>query len=114
MLRSCWGVLVAEVERQAEVSRRDWPPLEAPKAACLYPWCTRRLKFRSEGSGRQPLFCGRAHRDLYGRERRSLERQLTAARTARQAAAVGLLEWKLLRYPNLRSPSAATSYPDAE
>ncbi|MCF6733636.1 hypothetical protein [Blastococcus sp. KM273129] len=84
--------------------RRDWPPLDAPKASCLYPWCTRRLKFRTEGSGRQPLFCGRAHRDLYGRERRSLERQLAAARAGGQSTAISMLEWKLLRYPTLRVP----------
>lgn len=71
----------------------------------MYPWCTRRLKFRSEGSGRQPLFCGRAHRDLYGRERRSLKRQLDAARAGGEHAMIGLLEWKLLRYPNLRAVS---------
>lgn len=94
---------MAKVDEDGDASRRGWPPLDAPKAACLYPWCTRRLRFRSEGSGRQPLFCGRAHRDLYGRERRSLERQLAAARTAGHAAVVGLLEWKLLRYPNLRA-----------
>lgn len=93
---------MTEADRTHDGPRRDWPPLDAPKAACLYPWCTRRLRFRSEGSGRQPLFCSRAHRDLYGRERRSLERQLAAARAAGQAAAIGLLDWKLLRYPNLR------------
>lgn len=96
---------MTEVGEATDVPRRDWPPLDAPKAACLYPWCTRRLKFRSGGSGRQPLFCGQAHRDLYGRERRSLERQLAAARAAGQAATLGLLEWKLLRYPNLRTAS---------
>lgn len=94
---------MAKVPEDVDGPRRDWPPLDAPKAACLYPWCTRRLKFRTEGSGRQPLFCGRAHRDLYGRERRSLERQLVAARAAGQAVRVGMLEWKLLRYPNLRT-----------
>lgn len=95
------------VAESAEL-RRDWPPLDVPKAACMYPWCRRRLTFRSEGSGRQPMFCGRVHRDLYGRERRSLERQLTAARTGRDTGAVPLLEWKLARYPTLRSPQAAT------
>lgn len=93
---------MADSQGSSDVPRRDWPPLDAPKAACLYPWCTRRLKFRSEGSGRQPLFCGRVHRDLYGRERRSLERQLAAARAGGQSMAISLLEWKLLRYPNLR------------
>jgi hypothetical protein len=72
----------------------------------MYPWCRRRLTFRAEGSGRQPAFCGRAHRDLYGRERRSLERQLAAARTAGHGGAVSLLEWKLVRYPSLHRPPA--------
>lgn len=94
---------MAEVDAHGDAPRRDRPPLDAPKAACLYPWCTRRLRFRSEGSGRQPLFCGRAHRDLFGRERRSLERQLAAARAAGHVAVVGLVEWKLLRYPVLRA-----------
>lgn len=100
---------MAGVGETGEAGTRDWPTLEAPKAACLYPWCTRRLKFRSEGSGRQPLFCGQAHRDLYGRERRSLERQLTAARTAGHAPTISLLEWKLLRYPILRAAGGAAS-----
>src|SRR4051794_41185892 len=82
---------------------RDWPPLDAPKAACLYPWCRRRLTYRPEGSGRQPLFCGRSHRDLYGRERRALEQQLAGARDAGDGRRVGELEWKLLRYPNLNA-----------
>ena len=96
---------MAEEMAASEAPRRDWPPLDAPKAACMYPWCRRRLTFRAEGSGRQPLFCGRAHRDLYGRERRSLERQLTAARAAGQAAVVSQLEWKLIRYPSMHAPA---------
>lgn len=100
---------MAEVADDSDAPRRDWPPLDAPKAACMYPWCARRLKFRSEGSGRQPVFCGRAHRDLYGRERRSLERQLSAARASGNSATVSLLEWKLIRYPNLRTLSASQS-----
>ena len=100
---------MAESMAAAEVARRDWPPLDAPKAACLYPWCRRRLTFRAEGSGRQPMFCGRVHRDLYGRERRSLERQLTAARAVGDRAAVSLLEWKLIRYPSLHTAAAQGS-----
>ena len=98
---------MGEVRQGAEAAGRDWAPLDAPEAACMYPWCTRRLTFRAEGSGRQPLFCGRDHRDRYGRERRSLERQLAVARTAGQGSMQGLLEWKLVRYPNLRAVTAA-------
>lgn len=89
-------------------SARSWPALDAPKAACVYPWCTRRLTFRREGSGRQPIFCGQAHRDLYGRERRALIRQLAAARESGQGAVVSQLEWKLLRYPSLQAPRIGT------
>jgi hypothetical protein len=55
------------------------------------------------------MFCGRVHRDLYGRERRSLERQLVAARTGHDAEAVPLLEWKLTRYPTLHTPASSTA-----
>lgn len=93
-------------------SVRAWPALDAPKAACVYPWCTRRLTFRREGSGRQPMFCGQAHRDLYGRERRTLTRQLAAARQAGHGAVVSQLEWKLIRYPSLQaSPTGLRDAP---
>ena len=100
------GGWVAGVREGADAARREGAPVEASEAACMYPWCTRPLRFRPRGSGRQPLFCGQVHRDRYGRERRSLERQLAVAREAGQADTQSLLEWKLIRYPSLRANAA--------
>lgn len=100
---------MADSVEPARTVGRSWPTLDAPKAACLYPWCTRRLTYRSQGSGRQPLFCTPAHRDLYGKERRLLTRRLQAARRDGNSSVASQLGWKLLRFPDLQGPSSTES-----